>query len=86
MLPMLAGRESLSTYLQKLENLLTDLALKPEALIPDILKLAPTSTKPLQQLLEDHLESSLSPMNSSQQQHVNFSSLRQRLETFKLMD
>ena len=65
MLPIIANRESLSTYLQKLENLLLDLANKPELLIPEILKLTPTSSKPLQQLLEDHLETLISPMNGN---------------------
>jgi hypothetical protein len=65
MLPLIANRESLSTYLQKLENLLLDLTLKPELLISEILKLTPTSSKPLQQLLEDHLETLISPINGN---------------------
>jgi hypothetical protein len=65
MLPLIGNRESLSTYLQKLENLLLDLTLKPELLISEILKLTPTSSKPLQQLLEDHLETLISPINGN---------------------
>ena len=65
MLPLIGNRESLSTYLQKLENLLLDLTLKPELLISEVLKLTPTSSKPLQQLLEDHLETLISPINGN---------------------